>query len=81
MDDPSYPVWHLLRTMLPVDFSVQNVSTPITRDKFIEVISSVPQHIIGKSHQFMDLDARGFSEQIGLSGISHVDTVVLKLCH
>ena len=72
MDDPRYPVWHLLRTMLPVDFSVQKVSIPITRDKFIEAIGGIPQHsnIIGKSHQFVDLDARGFSEQIGLSGMS-----------
>ena len=69
-DDPSYPVWHLLRTMLPVDLKVPTVASPVSRDEFVEAISSsLPQHI-GRSGRLTDLDAKAFSERIGLSGTS-----------
>ena len=66
MDDPSYPVWHLLKTMLPTDDSMTTAPTPTQRE-FIETVGGLAQHIerVGRS---MWLITRGFSEELGLSG-------------
>ena len=65
-DDPSYPVWHLLRTILPTESKVQTGASPTTKE-FIETISSLPLHT-AMSHGALELDAQGFCEHIGLSG-------------
>ena len=66
MDDLSYPVWHLLKTMLPTDVSVQTAPSPTQRE-FIEMVGGLPQHI-ERTGRSVWLNASGFSEELGLSG-------------
>lgn len=66
MDEPSYPVWHLLKTMLPTDGNMQIAPSPTQRE-FVEVIGGLPQHT-ERSGRSIWLNAREFSEELGLSG-------------
>ena len=66
MDEPSHPVWHLLTTMLPTDGSMQTAPSPTQRE-FVEMIGGLTQHI-ERSGRSMWLNAREFSEELGLSG-------------
>ena len=68
IDDPSYSVWHLLKTMLSNDGSTQTTALAPTQREFVEVVGDLPQHIerLGRN---MWLNARGFSQELGLSGM------------
>ena len=68
VDDPSYPVWHLLKTILPTDvmISAQTAPPPIQRE-FMEIVGGLPQNI-ERTGRCMCLNASGFSEELGLSG-------------
>lgn len=69
-DEVGYPVWHLLRTLLPNDGSEWTSACPVTQEEFLEVVGSLPQHV-EKSGRSVWLNAREFSEELGLSGTTH----------
>ena len=68
IDDPSYSVWHLLKTMLSNDGSTQTMAPAPTQREFVEVVGDLPQHI-ERSGRNMWLNARGFSQELGLFGM------------
>ena len=60
-------MWHLLRTMLPADDIVMTMAATPTQREFVEAVGGLPKHI-ERSGRSMWLNARGFSEELGLSG-------------
>ena len=75
MDDPSIPVWHLLTSMLPRD-SEANFRAP-TQQQFVEAIGSSSQHV-KRSGRCIELDARGFSDKVGLAGTLYVHVLFIS---
>ena len=66
MDDQSYQVWHLLRTMLPVEFQVQT-SSHSTRKEFVDTIGCLPQHT-ERSGGVLHINAQSLTKEVGVSG-------------
>ena len=53
--------------MLPTDDIMMTMATTLTQREFVEVVGGLPRHI-ERSGRSMWLNARGLSEELGLSG-------------
>ena len=53
--------------MLPTDDVMMTMATTLTQREFVEVVGGLPRHI-ERSGRSMWLNARGLSEELGLSG-------------